>query len=1261
MQFVADGPEIPEALLQAHEEGRVVFFCGAGISYPANLPGFAGLVERIYKKLGASPTPIEEAACKRLHWDAALDLLERRVPGQRFAVRKALAQSLRPNLKRPGATQTHQSLLQLSRHKDGSFRLVTTNFDRIFEKAARELGLKVPEYHAPLLPIPKRSRWSGLVYLHGILPPGLDQANLNRLIVTSGDFGLAYLTERWASRFVTDLFCNYVVCFVGYTINDPVLRYMMDALAADRMLGENTPQAYAFGAYSGSAFDAEHGEWEAKGVTPILYEVPEGTQDHSALHQTLAAWAQTYRDGVTGKEHIVAKYASTVPSGSTRQDDFVGRLLWAVADPSGLAAKRFAEHDPTPSLEWLKPFGELRFGHSDLRRFGVPPFEEVDDNLQFSLIRRPAPYTHAPQLALTWWSLGSAWDGVMRNLAKWLLRHLDDPALAMWLMTQGSALHPTFAELVDKELQRLSASSLPAKADHRTEAEGKSEQPSLRPGMRLFWRLLVADRLKFGVLQLNFYDWIARFKREGLNAPLRLALREHLSPRIRVRLRTAFVGDEPPSRPTEFSKMFDWELVLANDHVQSALDQIEDAQVWADSLPKLLNDFQQLLQDACDLSDEARGPDQADRSYLDLPSISPHWQNREHDDWTVLIELVRDSWLATLKVDAARALALLSHWFSLPNATFKRLALFGADAASPHGVVDWVSWLLAEDRKWLWSIQTRREVLRLFVLQGMQLSPNDAARLEHAIIRGPGLHHRNISDTEERKRSIDGAVWLRLAKLYSSRRQFETKGALRKFDHLSKVHPSWALAQDESDEFAIWSAGTGDPGFNDRREFHAAPREKNALAQWIRSIPREKGFFYEDDWAEICRTRFAVAFGALLALSREGEWPVEQWREALQVWSSGRLQRTAKPVAFLVQQMPDDSFAEVARAVAWWLDAVTRSEERCSPELASLADRVIQLDHSEVGEQTVFAAINHPIGLATSALLNIWFASKPNDGDRLPKGLRDTFNRLADTSIAAYRHGRLIMASRTIALFRVDQEWAVGALLPLFDWSNNRKEALGVWQGFLWSPRLYAPVLRALKVPFLETSRHDEELGDYDRQYAALLTYCALESVEGFGSGDFRSALENLPPQALVVVARTLGEAVAAAGDRRADYWKNRVRPFWVSCWPKHARLASPEISEALAIAAIGGGDQLPQMLQEFNDWLRPSQYPHYILHRLMEARAAELFPGAVLQLLDRIIENQPHPGGELSQILDVIAADPEWAQDERLQRLYTYLRRLGH
>jgi hypothetical protein len=41
MQFLANGPDIPEVLLGAHEKGRVVFFCGSGISYPAGLPCFS--------------------------------------------------------------------------------------------------------------------------------------------------------------------------------------------------------------------------------------------------------------------------------------------------------------------------------------------------------------------------------------------------------------------------------------------------------------------------------------------------------------------------------------------------------------------------------------------------------------------------------------------------------------------------------------------------------------------------------------------------------------------------------------------------------------------------------------------------------------------------------------------------------------------------------------------------------------------------------------------------------------------------------------------------------------------------------------------------------------------------------------------------------------------------------------------------------------------------------------------------------------------
>ncbi len=186
MQFITDGPDVPDALLQAHEEGRVVFFCGAGISYPAGLPGFKGLVDDIYRLNGTTPTEIEQEAYKADRYDAALDLLEHRLPGRRFAMRRALVEALKPKLRKKGATETHAALLRLARNREGALRLVTTNFDRVFQAAAKRSELAFESYSAPLLPIPKNSRWNGLVYLHGLLPEKTDDTALGRLVITSG-------------------------------------------------------------------------------------------------------------------------------------------------------------------------------------------------------------------------------------------------------------------------------------------------------------------------------------------------------------------------------------------------------------------------------------------------------------------------------------------------------------------------------------------------------------------------------------------------------------------------------------------------------------------------------------------------------------------------------------------------------------------------------------------------------------------------------------------------------------------------------------------------------------------------------------------------------------------------------------------------------------------------------------------------------------------------------------------------------------------
>lgn len=56
-------------------------------------------MEGIYWPNGTVPSDIGRGALNRKHFDAALDLLERRLPGRRLAVRRALTQALKPKLR----------------------------------------------------------------------------------------------------------------------------------------------------------------------------------------------------------------------------------------------------------------------------------------------------------------------------------------------------------------------------------------------------------------------------------------------------------------------------------------------------------------------------------------------------------------------------------------------------------------------------------------------------------------------------------------------------------------------------------------------------------------------------------------------------------------------------------------------------------------------------------------------------------------------------------------------------------------------------------------------------------------------------------------------------------------------------------------------------------------------------------------------------------------------------------------------------------
>ncbi len=1231
MQFVKDGPEIPERLLQAHEEGRVVFFCGAGISYPAGLPGFGGLVEKRYDELGATPRPVEAVALKSKQYDTTIGLLENRVIGNRFATRTAIAKILTPNKRVKNATATHEAILTLSRNGDGRTRLITTNFDRLFAKVIERRKLTIPHFCAPLLPVPKK-RWDGLVYLHGLLPAKSTASELDRLIVSSGDFGLAYLTERWAARFVGELFRSYTVCFVGYSIDDPVLRYMMDALAADRLLGESSPEAYAFGSCKAGDETETDSRWRAKNVTPILYLEEDG---HPLLHATLKAWAETYRDGVRGQEAIVGRYAATRPLGSTKQDNFVGRMIWALSDRSGLPAKKFADFDPLPHIDWLEAFSTKRFKQHDLSRFKVAADSEVDNDLSFSLTHRPSPYSLAPWMRLVSPAFAryGGLDRVMAHLARWLVRHLDDPRLLLWVAANGSKLHEDLAYMI-------------------VDALGKKPPSTLAP----FWRIVLSGRLKDSSLHRDLFSWRKRLANEGLTSSLRRQLRDILAPRIKLR-KAPHYQDDDDIETAEGIPEIDWELVLEADHVHSLFKDIAKGDAWQNALPLLLNDATELLLETLELLHElGKADENEDGSFWQQPSIKPHPQNRTYRDWTALIDLARDAWLAAADQAPARAVREVYRWSELRFPLFQRLVFFAAAERSElFGVDETLRWLLARDHRWLWSVETQREMMRLISTLATRMDKKQYARLEAAILKGPP---ETDTDSERQRRRTSREVWRRLLLLKNSGASLSRKGNWR-INSILSANPQWS-DPGEKDEFPIWMSN-GDIG----RKYQSAPVLRRELEQWLLENPDTNEFDKADDWRDRCRNDFARCAVALLSLASQGHWLTGRWQQALQVWSEEQLsERSWRHLSVKIAGAPAEVIDTLRHSIAWWLKACANHVTKDDSVFFILVRRVLQSAAVEPAEQsngTISAAINHPVGYVTEACLTWWYKQGLEDGQRLRGEILEVYSLLMDRTVAAFRHGWLLLCAHVITLFRVDPVWTALHILPLFDWSNE-PQARAAWSGFLWSPRLYWPLLAAIKNQFLATANQYAALDDLKEQYVGLLTFAALEGNRTISQKEFAATLFLLPVEALENAVLNVADAIESAGDKRGEYWENRAKPYFQKIWPKSQELRTPHMAANFARLIVGCGEAFPDALAVLNGWLQPTEHADFAIHNLNESGLCARFPDETLTFLSLVFCSQPMWSAQDTRacLNKIIATKPALTADSRYLRLDTTLRGAG-
>lgn len=358
MKFVNDGPDIPPGLIEAQERGEIVFVCGAGVSRTVGLPSFERLTRQVYAELNEDWVghPVEAAGMdpKNPAFDRTLFALQARLGGgvlkQAEQARRQIVEAVQRSLAPPRGKRLvhHANILRLSRDAEMRSRLVTTNFDTLFERSRRQSHLDPIASRATAdMPGPGSADFEGVMHLHGRiedLPLGLRRSDL---VLTSAEFGEAYLRSGWAARYVYDLARAATLVIVGYGADDPPVRYLLEVLSADRSRFPDLRPIFAFApVVEGQATEVEvEARWRLQGVTPIPYAALEDGADHSRLYDTLALWAD-YQEDPTGWRR--AKARDLMAGGpDTLADGDWERLAWALGRGDG--GRILGEVNPDPS------------------------------------------------------------------------------------------------------------------------------------------------------------------------------------------------------------------------------------------------------------------------------------------------------------------------------------------------------------------------------------------------------------------------------------------------------------------------------------------------------------------------------------------------------------------------------------------------------------------------------------------------------------------------------------------------------------------------------------------------------------------------------------------------------------------------------------------------------------------------------------------------------------------------------------------------
>lgn len=885
----------------------------------------------------------------------------------------------------------------------------------------------------------------------------------------------------------------------------------------------------------------------------------------------MAEWAKTYSDGIYRKSAIIDECCEISAPDQLQDEFYVGRLKWAFADENGEGAKRFATHDPVPSLKWAPIL-------MDVKRLQTT----VDAEDKQPLLGLSEDYSQLDIRQTFFWI--------------WLSRHLDNPELVRMILREGDFLHPVFRRQLFFSLTG---------GRNNGEKEGSI---ALHPMMFRLWRLILAGHVRSSeskcAWDMEAHRFLNRLHRENLDYLLLQELRSFLMPA--VLLENIEVGDE-------FSHAERDAADRTTPAIRASLCLRHGSQTGDYFIGEIRKRLESRLIAVFDVLESALMDGLGNLWYLDknaensaaitfeIRSIEDHSQNNQRlQAWGGLVDLLRDAWLELADKDKHKACKAFERWIASKHSLFQRLALFAAkrsDVVSPHA---WCQCLLDNDGALLWKVHLQREVLRLLATTSAKLSKTDFELLATTIAAGPPSADVQRSAKSDDLDLREHAIWLRLAKMTSGGQKLP-EAVQNQLDAISTRHPYWHLQSNQREEFLVWSFGTGDPDFEAEIRHIAVPEQVEALAGWLAKDMEhpDRRFDVKDNWGQLCRGKPQLAFDGLAATAVKHQWNIRRISEALTAWrNTALMQYGHQLVEQHILSSPQDIFCKLARDVAFWCDEAVREKTVASEFVIRVAKRILDISckhdqHVQGGSpygDPVTDAINHPVGCITKVLLDCCFNGTERKDAVIPDPYKELFSTVCSTPGVDMRQGRVLLVSRSVGLYYVDKSWVRQFLYPLLDWERDFDEARAAWYGFLWVNRPYPPIMAEIKREFLSTAAHLGDLKGAAKRYCEFLTLLGLWNVPGFRRKEYRDIVASWPVSALEHCAdllrryqtQWLGSNTAKVDKRISPerIWMNNVEPFIRKIWPKDAQKVSKEICGSFAQLILGTGRKFPDALQ---------------------------------------------------------------------------------